>query len=59
MTTPRARNLFVAAASALLLVACASQEFDDAREWRLRECEKILHPTDRKNCIANTPNYID
>ena len=59
MTTRHTRKLFVVAVSIWLLAACASQEFDDAREWRLQECEKILHPTDRKNCIANTPNYID
>lgn len=41
------------------LSACASGEFDDAREWRLRECEKILNPTDRENCIASTPDYIE
>lgn len=40
-----------------LLCACGSSAFDQSREWRLQECEKILDDADRSNCKTNTPYY--
>ncbi|WP_374961884.1 hypothetical protein [Spongiibacter tropicus] len=49
--------LFTLAACAGLS-ACASGQYDAEREWRLRECEKILYEEDRSACMRNTPHYI-
>lgn len=43
----------------LWLSGCASSEYDAQREWRLRECEKILYEDDRAACMRNTPHYTD
>ncbi|CAA0104672.1 Uncharacterised protein [Zhongshania aliphaticivorans] len=40
-----------------LLSACGSSSYDQSREWRLQECEKILDDLDRGNCKKNTPHY--
>jgi hypothetical protein len=40
-----------------LLVACGSSSYDQSREWRLQECEKVLDENDRANCKSNTPRY--
>ena len=40
------------------LGACGSTQYDDEREWRLRECEKILNEEDKSKCRKSTPNYI-
>ncbi len=45
-------------AAPLLLQACGSPQYDDQREWRLRECEKILSEVDKSRCRKNTPHYL-
>lgn len=40
-----------------LISACGISSYDQSREWRLQECEKILDDTDRANCKTNTPHY--
>ena len=42
---------------ALLLPACSSGQYDYSREWRLRECEKLLYPSDVADCKKSTPHY--
>lgn len=42
-----------------LLGACSAGQFDREREWRLRECEKLLYPEDIKSCKAATPDYVE
>jgi len=45
-------------ASCAGLSACSSGQYDAQREWRLRECEKILYKDDRAACLRNTPHYV-
>lgn len=45
-------------AMAGLICGCSSGQYDQQREWALRECEKILDPRDRRDCAENTPHYI-
>ncbi|MDF1692497.1 MAG: hypothetical protein P1U47_09005 [Zhongshania sp.] len=39
------------------LSACGSSHYDQSREWRLQECERVLNDQDRSQCKANTPHY--
>ncbi|GAB3370370.1 hypothetical protein NCG89_09605 [Spongiibacter taiwanensis] len=54
---PRAILLILTGFS--LLSACSSGQFDSEREWRLRECEKLLYPEDVRSCKAATPDYVE
>jgi hypothetical protein len=38
-------------ASALLAAACASQQYDSAREWQRAECNKVIDKEDRDRCL--------
>ena len=50
-------RILVILSLACLLCACGSSSFDQSREWRLQECEKILDDNDRGKCKSNTPHY--
>ncbi|WP_373091156.1 hypothetical protein [Zhongshania sp.] len=39
------------------LSACGNSHYDQSREWRLQECERVLNDEDRSQCKANTPHY--
>ncbi|MFQ3201150.1 MAG: hypothetical protein ACI9SK_001881 [Zhongshania sp.] len=41
----------------VLLCACGVSTYDQSREWRLQECEKVLDDTDRATCKTTTPDY--
>jgi hypothetical protein len=41
----------------VLLCACGLSSYDQSREWRLQECEKVLDDTDRATCKTTTPDY--
>ncbi|WP_372860908.1 hypothetical protein [Spongiibacter sp.] len=47
----------LAALLCLAVSSCGSGQYDDQREWRLRECEKILDTSDRAACLRATPHY--
>ncbi len=50
-------RLFVLLLSVITLSACGTSNYDQSREWRLQECEKILDDHDRGQCKTNTPHY--
>ena len=56
-TLPCAQLLITVAALATLQ-ACGNPQYDQQREWRLRECEKILSEVDKNQCRKNTPHYL-
>ena len=41
----------------MALSACGTSNYDQSREWRLQECEKVLDDHDRSQCKTNTPHY--
>lgn len=57
--TPTIRTAISLFALVSLLAACSASEYDRQREWRLRECEKLLYTEDINSCKAATPDYVE
>ncbi|AKH68153.1 hypothetical protein IMCC21906_00460 [Spongiibacter sp. IMCC21906] len=59
MTASTFRIFITILMACMSLSGCSSNpEYDSQREWRLRQCEKLLYEEDKTACRKNTPDYL-